>query len=180
MTVLFRSSDGGQKFLDVWNKAKSKNTGFALVEMNKNCYGSKILGYTLADAEATDFQLRFDRDFFAENYDEIIDSHETLATYDTIIFLIKAALGNGTVVTFEAPESAHLIINIQERSELANFVTVSGDKIMAKNQSGGLDFLMFKSTASEYTLNQVKSMLKSIEGAGVFVEYNFIKGALNG
>lgn len=177
MTLLFRRSIESDKFLKVWEAAKNKNTGLSLLDMDKKAYGSKILGYTLYDANATDFQLRFDREFFAENYDGIIDSHETLATYETIIYLIKAALGQNTVVNFETPSPAHLIININEPSVLSEFTTLEGDRVMAKNQAGTLDELMLKSTTSQYTLNQVETMLKSIEGAGVYVEYNFITGA---
>lgn len=177
MTVLFRKSEGGQRFLNVWNDAKSRNQGFALFDMDKKVCGSKVLGYTLADTSATDFQLRFDREFFAENYDQIINSHETLATYETLIFLIKAALGAETVVTFESPNPAHLIVNIQEPSNLARMKTIGGDTVMAKDGAGALNYLMLKATTSQYTLNQVEMMLKSIEAAGVFVEYNFIKGA---
>lgn len=175
MTVLFRNSEGGAKFLKVWDAAKAKNSGFALIDMNQKGYGSKVLGYALADAGATDFQLRFDREFFSDNYDKIIDSHETLGTYDTIIFLIKAALGRGTTVTFESPLPAHLIVNIQEASVLSNFATKSGDQVMAMDGASGLNYLMFKSTTSEYTLNQVETMLKSIEASGVFIGYKFIK-----
>lgn len=178
MSVLFRKSDDGQKFLNIWNVAKSKISGAALYKMNDKCYGSEVLGYALADAGATDFEIRFDRDFFAKNYNQIIDSHETLGTYDTIEFLVRAALGSGTVVTFDSPAPAHLIINIQEPSSLANALTIAGDKIMAKDGAGGLNYLMFKATTSEYTLNQVKTMLKSIEASGVFIEYNFIEGAV--
>lgn len=177
MTLLFRNSEESGKFLNVWEAAKNKNTGLALLDMDKSAYGSKVLGYALYDANATDFQLRFDRDFFAENYDGIIDSHETLATFETIIYLIKAALGQSTVINFESPNPAHLIININEPSVLSEFATLTGDQVMATNQAGTLDELMLKSTTSQYTLNQVETMLKSIEGAGVYVEYNFITGA---
>lgn len=175
MTVLFRQSEGGQRFLNVWNHAKSLNTGYALVDMNDTVYGSQAFGYALHDAEATDFQLRFDRDFFSLNYDQIIDSHETLATYDTIIYLIKAALGQNTVISFETPLSGYLIVNIQEPSVNVNAATLAGNLIKTKTT---LDQLMWKATTSEYTLNQVKTMLESIELAGVYVEYNFIKGSV--
>lgn len=176
MTLLFRKSIESDKFLKVWEAAKNKNTGLSLLEMDNKAYGSKALGYALYDAEATDFQLRFDREFFAENYNGIIDSHETLATYETIIYLIKAALGQNTIVNFETPSPAHLIININEPSVLVEFATLTGDQVMATNQAGTLDELMLKAATSPYTLNQVVTMLKSIEGAGVYVEYNFIKG----
>jgi hypothetical protein len=173
MTVLFRNSIEGGRFLNVWNAAKSANSGVALYDMDQESYGSKILGYTLADANATDFALRFDREFFATNYDRIIDSHETLGTMDTIIYLIQAAMTTGTIVTLESPNPAHLIIHIQEPSSLGNAFTLTGDQVITKSS----DKLMFKATTSEYTLNQVKTMLRSIEAAGVFVEYDFIKGA---
>ncbi|AUR98984.1 hypothetical protein NVP1259O_22 [Vibrio phage 1.259.O._10N.286.48.F4] len=171
MTVLFRNSIEGGRFLNVWNAAKSANSGVSLHDMDQESYGSKILGYTLADANATDFALRFDREFFAANYDRIIDSHETLGTMNTIIYLAQAALGFDAVVTLESPNPAHLIIHIQEPSKLGNAATLVGEQIITK--SG--DKLMFKATTSEYTLNQVETMLRSIEAAGVYIEYNFIE-----
>lgn len=174
MTQLFRYTPEAESFHRVFLKSKGATAGKSLIDFKADTYGSKALGYALYDSEATDFYLRFDRDFFSENYNGIIDAHEYLGTFETYLYLIRAALGQQTVVSFDTPSAGHLIINISEFSILKNAVTISGDQIIAINETGGEDELQFDATTSIYTISQVKTMLESIEAGGVFVEYNFL------
>lgn len=177
MTELLRYTPEAEKFESVWMKTKTANHGRDLRNMKAQTFGSKILGETLYDANATDFYLLFDRDFFIENYDRIIDAHENLGTFETYIFLIKASLGQDTQVTFESPSAGHLKIYIVEASEVHEMVTQSGDDVEVKTESAGAASLGLKASTSIHTTNQVESMLKSIEAGGIFVEYFFSVGA---
>lgn len=172
---LFRFTPEAQKFADTWNLAKAKSCGYSLQSMSSEMYSSKILGEILYDAEATDFSLRFDREFFSNNYNNIIDAHEDLGMFNTYEYLIKGALGQRTQVTFEVPKGGHLIINISEIGDKTKTITQNGDDLLVKNQSGTKEDLLLKATTSEYTLNQVIKMIESINVAGVFIEIKFVR-----
>lgn len=172
---LFRFTPEAKTFSELWHKAKARSSGFALQDMNETAYSSKILGEVIYDSNATDFSLRFDREFFSSNMNNIIDAHENLGMFNTYEYLIKGALGPNTNVTFEVPKGGHLIINIAEVGDKAQSLTQSGESLLVKNSAGLKENLLFKATTSEFTLNQVIKMIESINVAGVFIEIKFIR-----
>lgn len=172
---LFRFTPEAKTFSELWHKAKAKSSGFALQDMNETAYSSKILGEVIYDSNATDFSLRFDREFFSTNMNNIIDAHEDLGMFNTYEYLIKGALGPNTSVTFEVPNPGYLIINIAEVGDKTQALTQSGERLLVKSNTGSKDSLLFKATTSEFTLNQVVKMVESISVAGVFVEIKFIR-----
>lgn len=172
---LFRFTPEAQKFAETWHLAKAKSSGFDLQSMNDEMYSSKILGDMLYGANATDFSLRFDKEFFSDNFNNIIDAHESLGMFNTYDYLIKGALGQKTEVTFEVPKPGHLIINVAEIGGKTKTITHGGDDLLAKSQSGTKEDLLLKFTTSEYALNQVIKMIESINVAGVFIEIKFIR-----
>lgn len=177
MTELLRYTPEAERFESAWMEAKTKNQGSDLRKMKSQTFGSRVLGETLYDSNATDFYLLFDRDFFIDNYERIIDAHERLGTFETYIFLIKAALGEDTQVTFESPNAGHLKIYIVEASEVREMVTQSDDEVTVKTEGAVISNLGLRASTSIYTTNQVKAMLQSLEASGVFVEYFFSVGA---
>lgn len=148
----------------------------ALWNLNDQFPTSKYFGYFLWDNNLSDLTPYFTRDYFAENWTAIYEALEIAGTFESYLKIIKSALGNDTVITFESPDPSHLKITISEPTGSATWGAYTGGELLpvVPDQTQYPDhILVFSKSLPELTVSQTLSLINLLNVTGVFVEVFF-------
>ncbi|PSV50044.1 hypothetical protein [Photobacterium indicum] len=177
MTQLFNDDESNVFFHKIIKEAKSKNIVVDLVAMNNEILGSKALGYVLYDSDAIELGFEIDREFFAEHYMSIFEAMASNGVRESWIKLIKALLGEDTLVEFEIPNAGHLRVNVKEKitEPPQGLILENGGEYGGIAETAGINKgIMMNRVSSNYTINQARNVLENLAVEGIFTEFNLV------
>ena len=137
---------------------------------------SKYFGYFIWDNNISDLAPFFTRDYFAENWSAIIGALKIAGTFESYIAIIKSALGDDTVITFESPAPSHLKITISEPRGIFRFGAQTGGELLPVIPSETQypdSVLVFSKSLGGLTIPQTLSLIDLLNVSGVFIEVFF-------
>jgi hypothetical protein len=170
---LIYDDESNRFFADVYQKAKNSVSGKALVGMDSQVIGSKILGDTLESTDLVQLGFTLQPDFFSRHYQDIFAALKSAGTFESYVTLIRALLGEKTEVTFEIPKAGHLKINVIEEVELRGLMTKQNDGggMIDDTQPRGV---LIATATSHWAIQQILLALQNLQPNGIFVEYNLV------
>lgn len=172
MAQLFRDDDACNYFFEIIKATKRENYIDDLVKMSKEATSSQAFGYALYDSGAFPQLSNLSRDFFAENYEAILNAMSSAGVFDAYILLVKQIMGDSTLISHEIKNPGHLIIKIMSvESSLSNLAT-SDDMQIATSELAGI---LVRVPVSDFAVMQLKKTLEVLcQPGGIYVELIFV------
>ncbi|MGD1335028.1 Ig-like domain-containing protein [Vibrio harveyi] len=172
MSQLFRDDESCRYFFDIIKATKQQNYINDLVKMSKEAESSKAFGYVLYDSNAFPQLSNLSREFFATNYQSILEAMAGAGVFNSYILLVKQVMGESTRVFHEILNPAHLIIKITKSETEVKKLTTNDKRQIATNKLLGI-FATIPIT--DYTVIQLKKTIDVLcQPAGIFVELRTI------
>lgn len=175
MVQLFRCNEFSERF-DRWTGTVKDFQAAMFLRMKDELPSSVTFGYFVWDNNLSDLVPFFTRDYFAQNFEAILEAFKIAGTFEAYLIVIRSALGQDTVVTFDVPSPSHLIINITNPTGFRQFSAYTEDQlkdvIPDQIQYPDSTFVFFKSVAN-LTVNETAKLIELLNVTGVFVEVNF-------
>ena len=171
---LFRNEEFNSRFDDWIGTLKDTQLKLNWL-LYDNIIASKFYGYYIWDNNLSDLAEYFTREYFADNFNAIIGALQVAGTYEAYLIILRSALGDGVVVTFDSPNPSHLIINIVSptgASDWAGFdegfySSMIPDQIQYPDSN-----FVFGVAVSNLTINETLKLIDLLNVNGVFVEVN--------
>lgn len=173
---LFRDTEYNQRF-DAWTARNKSFQAAHLLRMFDQLPTSKTFGEFIWDNNLSDLAEFFTRDFFADNWTAIVGALQIAGTYEAYLTIIRSALGEGTVISFDAPSPSHLIINIVnptgEVTRQAYTENVFVDRIPDQTQYPDT-VRQAQTSIAPLTIKQTEKLIQLLNVNGVYVVVNFV------
>lgn len=172
MSQLFRDDEACKYFFEIIKLTKQQNYINNLVKMSREATSSKAFGYVLYDSKAFPQLSNLSRDFFASNYQAILDAMARAGVFDSYILLVKQIMGESTKIYHEIPNSGHLVIKIAKTE--SNFQKLATNDELQLATSGALGILA-TIPISDFTITQLKKTIEALcQPAGIYVDLRTI------
>ncbi|EHJ9981305.1 Ig-like domain-containing protein [Vibrio parahaemolyticus] len=172
MSQLFRDDEVCNYFFKIINTTKGDNYINELVKMSKEASSSQVFGYALYDSGAFPQLSNLSRDFFANNYEAILDAMTSAGVFNSYILLIRQIIGDSTVIFHEVVNPGHLSLRIvKTESEIQKLATSDELQLATSNNLG----LLVTVPVSDYTVMQLLKTLQALcQPAGIYVDVRTI------
>ena len=173
---LFRDAEYSIRF-DRWT-ARVKNLQSAMLwRFSDEIETSVTFGYFIWDNNLSDLVPFFSREYFANNFNAIIDAFKIAGTFEAYITVIKSAIGDDATINFDVPSESHLIININNPTGTYIWGAYTDNEtsdVIPEQINNPDNVFVFQDSISQLTVNETKKLIELLTVNGVFVEVNFI------
>ncbi len=176
MTQLFRDTEYNIRF-DRWTATVKNLQGAMAWRMHDEILTSKTMGYFIWDNVLSDLVPFFSREYFAENWEAIINAFARAGTFESYILVIQSALGAGTAITFVSPEPSHLQINIAAPTGIAQWVAYTNNEnqnVIPDQLQYPDSTLVFEQGEADLTISETIKLIELLNVNGVLVETFFV------
>jgi hypothetical protein len=178
MPQLFRCNDRSIEFDDYLSRLKNFQAVNAYNYLD-TISTSLYMGYWIYDNDLFDIAKYFSRDFFATNFNAIVNAFKVAGTYQSYIAIIQSAVGGDTEINFSSPAPSHLVINVSNPTGARTWgaITPAGNPELTEVMPDQINYpdsvFGFQSSIAALTVPETVALLEMLNVNGVFVEIFF-------
>lgn len=135
---------------------------------------STFFGQFLWDNNLFDLARFFSRDYWSRNYRAILEAMRVAGTYESFLIVLRSALGEAVVVTFENPNPSHLVIRANPAEYLQRWEALLPDgtrEYVDGMHDGAIVPLEFADPSAGLQLNETLKLIEHLNINGLFIEF---------